>query len=201
MILKKILPILLLSIAANISADAANKKSSDLPLYKDASAPVEQRVEDLLSRMTLQEKVMQTSLDVLGRNANENNIGAVTQRLPAEIGTLIFCEWNPALRDAMMHRAMEESRLGIPVLCGFDVIHGFRTIYPISIAQACSWNTELVRQATAMAAREARSAGVDWTFSPMIDVCRDPRWGRVAEGYGEDPYVNSEFCQIGRAHV
>lgn len=195
---KKFFVLLAVAIASAVSADtacAARKKSADAPLYKDASAPVEARVEDLLSRMTLEEKVMQTSLDVLGRNANENNLGEVTERLPAEIGTLIFCEWNPALRDAMMHRAMEESRLGIPVLCGFDVIHGFRTIYPISIAQACSWNTPLVREATAMAAREARSAGVDWTFSPMIDVCRDPRWGRVAEGYGEDPYVNSEFCR------
>lgn len=86
---------------------------------------------------------------------------------------------------------MEESRLGIPMIFGYDVIHGFRTIYPISLAQACSWNPTLVSQACAIAAQEARMSGVDWTFSPMIDVSRDGRWGRVAEGYGEDPYTNA----------
>lgn len=177
-----------------LSAAAYKVQANDVPVYKDASAPLENRVEDLLSRMTLQEKVQQVSLDVLGRNANQNNLGEVTARLPAEIGTLIYCEWMPGLRDAMQRRAMEESRLGIPVLFGFDVIHGFRTIYPISLAQACSWNTDLVREAAAVAARESRAGGVDWTFSPMVDVCRDPRWGRVAEGYGEDPYVNARFC-------
>lgn len=164
-------------------------------IYKDASAPVERRVDDLLSRMTLEEKVQQVSLDVLGRNANENNLGEVTAKLPAEVGTLIYCEWMPGLRDAMQRRAMEESRLGIPVLFGFDVIHGFRTICPIPLAQACSWNRELVRGAADVARGEAKSAGVDWTFSPMVDVCRDPRWGRVAEGYGEDPFANAEFCR------
>ena len=85
-------------------------------IYKDASAPVERRVDDLLSRMTLEEKVQQVSLDVLGRNANENNLGEVTAKLPAEVGTLIYCEWMPGLRDAMQRRAMEESRLGMRAL-------------------------------------------------------------------------------------
>ena len=89
---------------------------------------------------------------------------------------------------------MEESRLGIPILMGFDVIHGYRTVYPIPLAQACSWNSDLVTQACAVAAKESRLSGVDWTFSPMIDVARDARWGRVAEGYGEDPYTNADFC-------
>lgn len=163
--------------------------------YKDPAAPVDVRVEDLLSRMTLREKVMQTSLDVLGINANPNNLGETTGRLPADIGVLIYTQWMPALRDTMQHRAMTESRLGIPALIGFDVIHGFRTIYPISLAQACSWNTSLTRDCAAMAARESKSAGVDWTFSPMIDVCRDPRWGRVSEGYGEDPLLQARFCE------
>lgn len=89
---------------------------------------------------------------------------------------------------------MEESRLGIPIIFGYDAIHGFRTIYPISLGQACSWNPGLVEQACAVSAQEARMSGVDWTFSPMIDVARDPRWGRVAEGYGEDPYTNGVFA-------
>ena len=90
-------------------------------------------------------------------------------------------------------KAMEESRLGIPIIFGYDAIHGFRTVYPISLAQACSWTPGLVEQACAVSAQEARMSGVDWTFSPMIDVARDPRWGRVAEGYGEDPYANGVF--------
>ena len=93
----------------------------------------------------------------------------------------------------MQKKAMEESRLGIPIIFGYDAIHGFRTVYPISLAQACSWNPDLVEQACAVSAQEARMSGVDWTFSPMIDVARDPRWGRVAEGYGEDPYANGVF--------
>ena len=94
----------------------------------------------------------------------------------------------------MQKKAMEESRLGIPIILGYDAIHGFRTIYPISLGQACSWNPGLVEQACAVSAQEARMSGVDWTFSPMIDVARDPRWGRVAEGYGEDPYTNGVFA-------
>lgn len=163
-------------------------------LYTDASVPVEIRVDDLLSRMTLDEKIMQLNQYTLGRNNNENNVGEEVKELPAEIGSLIYFDTDPALRNAMQRRAMEESRLGIPVIFGYDAIHGFRTIYPISLAQACSWNPGLVRQACAVSAQESRMSGVDWTFSPMIDVARDPRWGRVAEGYGEDPYANAVFC-------
>lgn len=164
------------------------------PLYKDSRVPIEIRIEDLLSRMTLEEKIMQLNQYTLGRNNNENNIGEEVKEIPAEIGSLIYFDTDPELRNAMQRRAMEESRLGIPVIFGYDAIHGFRTIYPISLAQACSWNPALVREACAVSAQEARMSGVDWTFSPMIDVARDPRWGRVAEGYGEDPYTNAVFC-------
>ena len=91
-------------------------------------------------------------------------------------------------------RLWKNRRLGIPIIFGYDAIHGFRTVYPISLGQACSWNPELVEKACAVTAQEARMSGVDWTFSPMIDVARDPRWGRVAEGYGEDPYTNGVFA-------
>lgn len=162
-------------------------------LYKDAKAPIEKRVDDLLSRMTLEEKVMQLNQYTLGRNNNVNNVGEEVKKVPAEIGSLIYFETNPELRNNMQKKAMEESRLGIPIIFGYDAIHGFRTVYPISLAQACSWNSDLVEQACAVSAQEARMSGVDWTFSPMIDVARDPRWGRVAEGYGEDPYTNGVF--------
>ena len=162
-------------------------------LYKDAKASIEKRVDDLLSRMTLEEKVMQLNQYTLGRNNNVNNVGEEVKKVPAEIGSLIYFETNPELRNNMQKKAMEESRLGIPIIFGYDAIHGFRTVYPISLAQACSWNSDLVEQACAVSAQEARMSGVDWTFSPMIDVARDPRWGRVAEGYGEDPYTNGVF--------
>ena len=164
-----------------------------LPDYRDASAPVDARVEDLLSKMTLREKVLQLNQYTIGRNDNANNIGEAVKNIPAEIGSLIYFGTDPELRNAMQKRAMEDSRLGIPILFGYDDIHGFKTLYQISLGQACSWNPALVEKMCAHSAREARRSGVDWTFSPMIDVARDPRWGRVAEGYGEDPYVNGVF--------
>ncbi len=163
------------------------------PLYKDAKQPIEKRIEDLLARMTLEEKVMQLNQYTLGRNDNANNMADPVNDIPAQIGSLIYFGSNADLRNRVQKKAIEQSRLGIPIIFGYDVIHGFRTIYPISLAQACAWNPKLVEQACGVAAQEARMSGVDWTFSPMIDVARDGRWGRVAEGYGEDPYTNAVF--------
>lgn len=171
----------------------AQKKSDFLP-YKDVKLSIEERVEDLLSRMTLEEKVLQLNQYTLGRNTNVNNIGKEVDRIPAEIGSLIYFNDDAILRNQMQKKAIEESRLGIPILFGYDVIHGFRTIYPIPLAQSSSWNKDLVKQACAIAAQEARASGIDWTFSPMVDVARDGRWGRVAEGYGEDTYTNAVFA-------
>lgn len=189
---KKDLLYVLCLLAATCSLSAKDKK--DVPLYKDAKAPIEQRINDLLSRMTLEEKVMQLNQYTLGNNNNVNNIGKAVENIPVEIGSLIYFDNSPQLRNLMQKKAVEGSRLGIPILFGYDVIHGFKTVYPISLGQACSWNPALVEQACAVAAQEARMSGVDWTFSPMIDVARDPRWGRVSEGYGEDPYANGVFA-------
>ena len=172
----------------------SSKDKKSIPLYKDAKAPIEKRIDDLISRMTLEEKILQLNQYTLGRNNNVNNVGEEVKKVPSEIGSLIYFDINPELRNSMQKKAMEESRLGIPIIFGYDAIHGFRTIYPISLGQACSWNPGLVEQACAVSAQEARMSGVDWTFSPMIDVARDPRWGRVAEGYGEDPYTNGVFA-------
>ena len=163
------------------------------PVYKDKTAPIESRIKDLVSKMNLDEKILQLNQYTAGLNTNVNNIGEATKSIPAGIGSLIYFSADPVWRNEIQKKAMEESRLGIPILFGFDVIHGFRTVYPISLAQACSWNPALVTEAAAVAAKEAKLSGVDWTFSPMIDVARDPRWGRVAEGYGEDPYTNAVF--------
>lgn len=178
---------------ATLVATAAQSAERQ-PRYKDASLPIEERVEDLLGRMTLEEKVLQLNQYTLGRNDNVNNQGDPVADIPAGIGSLIYFETDADLRNRLQHKAMEQSRLGIPVLFAFDVIHGFRTVYPIPLAQACSWNPALVTRATGVAAREASMCGIDWTFAPMIDVARDGRWGRVSEGYGEDPYANAVFC-------
>ena len=189
---KKVLILGLCLLGVTHSLSAKDKKS--IPLYKDAKAPIEKRIDDLISRMTLEEKILQLNQYTLGRNNNVNNVGEEVKKVPSEIGSLIYFDINPELRNSMQKKAMEESRLGIPIIFGYDAIHGFRTIYPISLGQACSWNPGLVEQACAVSAQEARMSGVDWTFSPMIDVARDPRWGRVAEGYGEDPYTNGVFA-------
>lgn len=183
----------LVLLAVLLQTFPASTQNSSL-IYKDKNAPVEQRIDDLLQRMTLEEKILQTNQLTYGKNANENNIEASKMAVRPETGSLIYRSINPVYRNQIMRKAMDESRLGIPILMGFDVIHGYRTVYPIPLAQACSWNRDLVRQACAVAAKESRLSGVDWTFSPMIDVARDARWGRVAEGYGEDPYTNAEFC-------
>ena len=150
-------------------------------------------MKDLIKRMTLEEKILQLNQYTFGENNNPNNFGKEAAVLPAGIGSLIYFSADPVLRNKIQKKAMDSSRLGIPILFGFDVIHGFRTVYPISLAQACSWNPGLVTDNCRVAAKEAVLSGVDWTFSPMIDVARDPRWGRVSEGYGEDPYTNAVF--------
>jgi beta-glucosidase len=182
-----LLPIILISSLAGYC-------QAGLPLYKVKTAPIEKRVEDLLKRMTLEEKILQTNQWTYGKNANPNNIEASKKAVRPEIGSLIYRSINPVYRNDIMRKSMLESRLGIPILMGFDVIHGYRTIYPIPLGQACSWNPALVTAACAMAAKESKLSGVDWTFSPMVDVARDARWGRVAEGYGEDPYTNAVFA-------
>lgn len=187
--MKRISVLLTLLIIAQLSLTAQVKS----PVYKDKNAPIESRIKDLVSKMNLDEKILQLNQYTAGQNTNINNIGEAMKAIPSGIGSLIYFGADPVYRNAIQKKAMEESRLGIPILFGYDVIHGFRTVYPISLAQACSWDPALVTEAASVAAREAKLSGVDWTFSPMIDVAHDGRWGRVAEGYGEDPYTNAVF--------
>lgn len=171
---------------------------ADMPeniLYRDASAPVAKRVEDLLSRMTLEEKVLQLNQYMVGKNDNVNNIGETVGKIPAELGSVIYIQDDAAMRNAVQRHVMENSRLGIPMIFGYDVIHGFRTVFPIPLAQAASWNPSAVERSCSVAAAECNASGVDWTFSPMVDVARDGRWGRISEGYGEDPYAASVYCE------
>jgi len=187
--MKSISLLLILLITFQFAVTAQTGKA----IYKDKNAPIESRIKDLVSKMNPDEKILQLNQYTAGMNTNVNNIGEQTKSIPAGIGSLIYFSADPDFRNTIQKKAMEESRLGIPILFGYDVIHGFRTVYPISLAQACSWDPALVTEAAAVAAKEANLSGVDWTFSPMIDVARDGRWGRVAEGYGEDPYTNAVF--------
>jgi len=149
---------------------------------------VDQQVEALLARMSLEEKSGQMCLV----NAGDSYIhDYLAEALRAGRVGGVLNEVNLGIVNELQRIAVEESRLGIPLLIGRDVIHGFRTVMPIPLGQAATWNPELVTQAARVAAREAASCGVNWTFAPMIDVCRDPRWGRIAESLGEDPHLAS----------
>lgn len=165
------------------------------PVYKDASAPIDKRVEDLLGRMTLEEKVLQLSQYHYGGRDNKNNIPDSFGEDPKTVGSVIYSSPDKELAVELQRKAVEETRLGIPILFGYDVIHGFRTMFPIPLAQAASFEPELSREIATAAAMEASAGGVRWTFSPMVDVARDPRWGRIAEGYGEDPYLASRYSE------
>ena len=165
--------------------------------YKDASLSVDDRVESLLSQMTLAEKLGQLNILVMGKNDNaNNNEDREGRKLSPETGAFIYFGTNVDNANELQRRAMEETRLGIPVLLGHDVIHGHRTLLPMPLAQACSWNRDLVYRGARESAKESYKSGLRWTFSPMLDVARDGRWGRVAESYGEDVYTNSEFAKV-----
>ena len=154
----------------------------------------EQMIESLIKKMTLEEKIGQMQIIDGRRDINDN---IKSQIRNGQLGA--FLNGGSVVRKNEMQRiAVEESRLRIPLLFGRDVIHGHRTIFPIPLGQAASWNPELVKKAARVAAREAASNGIHWTFAPMLDITRDPRWGRVAETLGEDPYLAS---QLGAAMV
>jgi beta-glucosidase len=152
-------------------------------------AAVRQRVEDLLKQMTMEEKLGQMNqLFAFGPPATFDE--AVSK---GQLGSLLFVT-DPALINHFQHLAVEKSRLHIPLIFGFDVIHGFRTIFPVPIAMAASWEPSAAVNAQTIAAKEARAVGIDWAFAPMLDIARDPRWGRMVEGAGEDPYLGSAMA-------
>src|SRR5277367_4545741 len=148
-------------------------------------ADVEQRIAALIDRMTLDEK--------LGQMSQSTSMQTLTDAIKQEIrggrwGSFLNAG-SPADRAEAQRIATKETRLGIPLLFGRDVIHGYRTIFPIPLGQSASWDPELMQRAARIAAQEASAEGIRWVFAPMMDITRDPRWGRVAEGLGEDPYL------------
>ena len=160
-------------------------------IYEDSTQPVAKRVKDLLARMTLAEKIGQLwQLDMQNDSLKKHADSLRNGEVGSFLGSSVLIE-TPVMRNKLQHLVVEQSRLGVPLIFGHDVIHGFRTAFPIPLAQACAWEPELFEQTQTIAAREAAAAGVDWTFAPMVDLARDPRWGRIAEGFGEDPYLGA----------
>jgi len=156
----------------------------------DGASP---RVRALLERMTLDEKIGQLNQTPGGRQRALNSrldAAALERVRRGEIGSFLHVAGAAQIRE-LQRVAVEESRLGVPLLFGMDVVHGYRTLFPVPLALAASWDPELMERTARVAAVEATAAGLNWTFSPMIDIARDPRWGRVVEGPGEDPYLAS----------
>lgn len=157
---------------------------------------IEDKIDSLLSIMTLEEKIGQTVLyssieDQTGPVLDANYVDYLKN---GEIGA-IFNATGSAFTRKLQKIAVEETRLGIPLLFGYDVIHGYKTIFPIPMGEASSWDLELMEKTARISAKEAASEGLHWTFAPMVDIARDARWGRISEGAGEDTYLGSEIVK------
>lgn len=166
------------------------------PQASNEKVQMERFVDELMGRMTLQEKIGQLNLPsgsdfVTGTVANSGLAEMVRNQ---QVGGVFNMKGVKKIRE-LQRLAVEESRLGIPLLVGADVIHGYETVFPIPLALSCSWDTLSVERMARISAIEASADGVNWTFSPMVDICRDSRWGRIAEGSGEDAYLGSKMAK------
>lgn len=173
-------------IAASSIAATATAQTNKGQMYKF--------VDNLMNKMTLQEKIGQLNLpvsgDIVTGQAKSSDVAGKIRN--GQVGGLFNVKGVENIRE-IQKIAVEQSRLKIPLLFGMDVIHGYETVFPIPLALSCSWDMEAIRESARIAAKEASADGICWTFSPMVDICRDPRWGRMAEGGGEDPYLGSEI--------
>jgi beta-glucosidase len=178
-------------VAAPFNAVFAQKKPVKKPLTASGDK-AQQRANALLAQMTLEEKIGQMNqLFFFSSFQKPESMEAGIRK--GEIGSMLFVT-DPALINRFQKIAVTESRLKIPLIFGFDVIHGFRTIFPVPLATAASWDPKLAESGQTIAAREARSVGINWSFAPMVDIARDPRWGRIVEGAGEDPYLGTAMA-------
>ena len=177
--------ILAISFNANI-VTAQGSNDAKMKLFVDA----------LIKKMTLDEKIGQLNLpgsgDIVTGQAKSSDIGAKIRE--GKVGGLFNIKSVAKIKE-VQRIAVEESRLKIPMLFGMDVIHGYETVFPIPLGMSCTWDMALVERSARIAANEASADGINWTFSPMVDISRDPRWGRVSEGSGEDPYLGSQIAK------
>lgn len=185
--MKKTLSLLLL---AALALGCTGNKA----VYKDAK--MDHFIDGLMKKMTLEEKIGQLNLPVAGTivTGEGASINVEERIAKGEVGGLFNVKGAAEIRK-YQQIAVEQSRLGIPLIFGMDVIHGYETTFPIPLGLACTWDMAAVEESAHIAALEASSDGIAWTFSPMVDLARDPRWGRVSEGSGEDPYLNARIAE------
>ncbi|MBZ9777676.1 beta-glucosidase BglX [Psychroflexus sp. CAK8W] len=170
------------------------------PKSNYASQNIDAQVQELLAKMTLEEKIGQMNqysgfMDFTGPEPDKGQAATKLDYIKKGwVGSMLNVHGVENVR-AVQKIAVEESRLGIPLIFGFDVIHGYKTISPIPLAEAASWNLEAIKRSAKIAAEEASAAGINWTFAPMVDISRDARWGRVMEGAGEDPFLGSQIAK------
>ena len=177
---------LLFFVVCAISLSCSSRAQSD---------PAVSRANALLEQMTLSEKVGQLNqLFDLKNFVPDDKLSIDEHIRRGEVGSLLFVS-DPKEINRLQKIAMTEQRLPIPILFGFDVIHGFDTEFPVPIAMAASWDPDMVQQAQSTVAEEATAAGVHWTFAPMVDIARDPRWSRISEGAGEDPFLGAAMAR------
>src|SRR5882724_2850037 len=181
----------LICLSAQRKEKSAESKQEEIkPGAADPQA--RQRADALLAQMTLDEKIGQMNqLFFFGSKPVESIDTGIRK---GQIGSLLFVT-DPTLINRLQKVAVTESRLKIPLIFGFDVIHGFHTIFPVPIGMAASWDPKMVEGVQGVAASEARAVGINWTFAPMVDIARDPRWGRIVEGAGDDPYLGAAMSR------
>lgn len=196
---KLIISAMALALLAPVAGAAKKKSKGKAPVKAAMPAPgatMKGFIDTLMSEMTLGEKLGQLNLpgadDIVTGQAKSSNIGGRVSK--GEVGGVFNIKGAAKIRD-LQRVAVEESRLGIPLIFGMDVIHGYETVFPIPLGMSMTWDMEEIERSARIAAIEASAAGISWTFSPMVDISRDARWGRVSEGSGEDPYLGSLICQ------
>ncbi|ABD87173.1 beta-glucosidase BglX [Rhodopseudomonas palustris] len=179
--------------ARSTAATQASAQPSPPSAAPPSDAVVRARAEALIARMTPEEKAGQITQYFDFLTAQDEAKRVSTEVAAGRAGSLLFVA-DPVEINRLQRIAVEQTRLGIPLLFGYDLIHGFRTILPVPLAMAASWDPDLVERAQAVAAAEARAVGLHWAFAPMVDIARDPRWGRMIEGAGEDPYLGAAMA-------
>ena len=178
--------VLLAAAFLSTAAIQAQKSPQDMDRFIDA----------LMKKMTVEEKIGQLNLPVSGEivTGQAQNSDVAKKIEQGLVGGLLNLKGVEKIRD-VQKLAIEKSRLGIPLIFGMDVVHGYETIFPIPLGLSCSWDMEAIRKSARVAAIEASADGISWTFSPMVDISRDPRWGRVSEGNGEDPFLGGAIAK------
>ena len=170
--------------------------AQNMQAAKPADAKMKTFVDALMKKMTLDEKIGQLNLpgsgDIVTGQASNSDIGKKIRE--GKVGGLFNIKSVEKIK-AVQKVAVEESRLKIPMMFGMDVIHGYETVFPIPLGLSCTWDMKAVERTAQIAAQEASADGINWTFSPMVDISRDPRWGRIAEGNGEDAYLGSQIAK------